>query len=250
LFYPERVEQPALACAACPFGAVTLQQETLQRDTSTCASCTTFACSNSGQRAFELVGSTRQVEDIIEYVQRYRAFIAAPGGITIGGGEPTCQYTALYALLNGLNANGLHIAMETNGTHPDLPALYPNIDLLFIDLKHPDGLNSAGLTPELVNIVLKNIHLRHASGGDMVVRIPLIPGYNGDDATLHRFGVVLSAIGTPTVELLPFHRRGEVKWHALGMPMPAADVQEPTTNTIDHAAAILSEYNISLKNAD
>jgi pyruvate formate lyase activating enzyme len=246
LFYPDRVESPARACAACPFGAVTEDQGTLQRCITHCERCETFACSASGQRAFELVGKTSAVEAIIAQAQRYRSYFGTQGGVTIGGGEPTCQFTAVTELLTELATAGLRTAMETNGTHPDLPALYELLDLLLIDLKHPEKLACAGLTPDLVAVILANIRRRHESGREMRVRIPLAPGYNADDATLHRFGAVLAAAGRPLVEILPFHRRGEVKWHALGKLMPAAASEEPSDALIHHAEDILSGYGIQI----
>ena len=258
LFYPEREgeapaepiregeapAEPNLVCAACPYGAVTQQDRLLARDAARCAACTTFACLESAQRAFERVGEMRAVAAIVEQALRYRPFLTAPGGVTIGGGEPTCQFAAVAALLSGLHAEGLHTALETNGTHPDLPALYDNLDLLLIDLKHPRELPCAGLSAELVAITLVNIRRRRESGRALRVRIPLAPGFNADDATLHQFGAALAAAGAPPVEILPFHRRGEVKWHALGLDMPATHVVEPSDELVRHAQAVLAEYGL------
>lgn len=247
LFYPNRVEDRASAIAACPFAAVTNGESgELLRQTSLCAECPTFACADTGQRAFERVGEYRTVDAIIARAERYRGFLAAPGGVTIGGGEPSCQFEGVDALLTGLHAVGFHIAMETNGTHPNLPDLYPHLDLLLIDLKHPDALDCAGLSPGFVHNVLANIRCRRESGAAMQVRIPLVPGYNTDDATLHRFGVVLAAAGSPPVEILAFHRRGEVKWAALGLSMPASEVKDPSKALMNHAADVLSAHGISI----
>ncbi len=247
LFYPRRVDDSASAIAACPFCAVTAGESgELLRKTSRCAECPTFACADTGQRAFERVGECRTVDAIIARAERYRSFLAAPGGVTIGGGEPTCQFEGVGALLSGLHAAGFHTAMETNGTHSNLPDLYPHLDLLLIDLKHPDALDCAGLSPDLVHNVLSNIRSRRESGAAMVVRIPLVPGFNTDDATIHRFGVVLADAGSPPVEILPFHRRGEVKWEALGLSMPASTVKEPSEALMNHAADILRDFGISI----
>lgn len=244
LFYPQRVEDLATACAACPYGAVTLQDGLPSRQITRCNECTTFSCADCGQRAFERVGEIRTVADIVAYAGRYRAFLPDPGGVTIGGGEPTCQFASLGLLLSGLHAAGFHTAIETNGTHPDLPDLFPLLDLLLIDLKHPSDLPAAGITPECVQTTLANIHRRRKSGGALCVRIPLVPGYNTDDVTLHRFGALLAAAGAPPVEILPFHRRGEVKWQALGLPMPAAAVMEPSATLLQHARHVLAEYGV------
>ena len=246
LFYPARVSA-ALAEKACPYHAVTVQASGAStRNVAICNECSNFACLRSGLSAFERAGEQYAVDDLVAKAERYRMFFGPDGGVTLGGGEPTYQFAGARRLLERLHAQGIHTAMETNGTHPDLPELFPKIKLLFIDLKHPDSRRCAQITGLGNEQVLANIRRRHAEGGAMVVRIPLVPQANADESTLHAFGSTLGEIGAVSVEVLPFHRRGEVKWRAIGQNMPAADTREPFAEDIVTATAILAGYGLKV----
>lgn len=241
LFYPSRLDDLQRAVAACPVGAVSPKGV---RDISACCSCGPFHCVTSDNPAFELVGEEMSVSDIAANALRHRAFFGKSGGVTVGGGEPTCQFEGLCALLAELHNNGLHTAIETNGVCPDLPKVFDALDLLYIDLKHPDDAKCTEITGQGNAMVLANIRARYQSGKEMIVRIPLVPGYNADKGTLEMFGSVLAGIGPLSVELLPFHRRGEVKWQALGREMPAHDATEPSEEHVGLAREILKAHGL------
>ena len=61
------------------------------------------------------------------------------GGVTFTGGEATVQHAELAHLLFLLQENGIHTALETNGTSPVLPQLAQSVDYLIMDFKHWDG---------------------------------------------------------------------------------------------------------------
>lgn len=247
LFYPERVPDLPLLRSACPFGAVGSTNGRVTRDTTRCRVCTSFPCVESGIAAFERCGETRSVVEILELVRQYRAFFGKTGGVTFGGGEPTYQFVAVNALLAAIHADGIHTALETNGLHPLLPELFSTLDMLYIDLKHPDPAQCAVITGQDNAVTLANIRARAAAGEAMVVRIPLAPGYNADAVTLRAFGETLAGIGPLTIELLPFHRRGEVKWQALGKAMPASNTDEPSVVVLEAARAMLREYGLQVQ---
>lgn len=243
LFYPQRLEDPRRAVKACSYGAVRLHGNSVSRDVSVCASCDTLSCLDTDNPAFERAGEEISVAEVVERVIRYRAFFTNLG-VTIGGGEPTCRFEAVRELLTRLRKEGVHTAIETNGVCPELPQLFEVVDLLYIDLKHPDSAGCAEATGQGNESVLANIGARWRQGRAMVVRIPLVPGYNEDEETMREFGAVLSAIGALSVELLPYHRRGEVKWRALGLDPPAGDAREPSPDEMERARGVLKEWGL------
>jgi pyruvate formate lyase activating enzyme len=249
LFYPRRVDDPKRVAEACPNGAVELGNPVPLREVAICRSCGDHPCVTSDNPAFELAGGEMSVRDIIDKVVRYRSFYSKLGGVTIGGGEPTCQFKGVKSLLTRLHEKGIHTAMETNGSSPQLSELFPALDLLYIDLKHPDDAEASRMTGQGNAMILDNIRQRNAQDGRMTVRICLVPGYNSDEDILHLFGSTLSAIGPLNVEILPFHRRGQVKWEALGRRMPAGDVTEPSREMVRRAAEILRGHGLRVGTA-
>ncbi|MDO8684050.1 MAG: glycyl-radical enzyme activating protein [Armatimonadota bacterium] len=247
LFYPGRLNDSSRAITVCPHGAITVVEDAVQRNTAVCDSCDTLECLNSDNPAFERAGEEIGVQELVEKVIRYKSFFPKLGGVTIGGGEPTCQFSGVKAVLAKLREKDIHTAIETNGTSKLLPRLFPTLDLLFIDLKHPDNKTAEKLTGQGNEIIMSNIRERHAQGGQIIVRICLVPGFNSDDDTLNAFGSILSEIGPLNVEILPFHRRGEVKWKALGHEYPSKNVQEPSPELVQHAQSILSNYGLKVR---
>ncbi len=244
LFYAGRADDPEDACSVCPFGAVRAVGGGLSRDIEACSRCTSHDCVRSRHPAFERVGRVATVQDLIDKAVRYRPFFGARGGVTVGGGEPTLQFAALRALLLGLKQRGIHTAIETNGTSPDLPALSDPIDLLFVDLKYP---RACALYGRRFEQVVRNIAARQGHGGPMVVRIPLVAGFNADLATAQAFGARLSSIGPLTVELLPYHARALVKWEACGRPYPVPSLRTPTDSERAAFAEALRAHGLSVR---
>jgi len=236
LFYPSRASEPGSVPSLCPHGAVFFDGSVLTRSVDRCMACSGRECLKSRHPAFELVGSTMTISDVVDLAERYRPFIGLTGGVTVGGGEPTLQFAELSALLASLKTAGFHTAIETNGTHSDLPSIFGLIDLLYVDLKHPDTSKYGG------SGVLANIRSRFESGLDMVVRIPLVEGFNADAP----FGSVLASIGALTVEVLPYHQRGRTKWSACGRLAPGGALKVPSDDRVRRVKAELLSLGLNV----
>ena len=66
-----------------------------------------------------------------------------------------------------------------------------------------------------------------ASGKNVLVRIPVIRGYNDsleDARAFTRLLLGMGGMGAGRVQLLPFHQMGESKYASLGIPYPFRDV--------------------------
>lgn len=242
LFYTERIKNPDTAINACPYKSLSFAHEIWNRDINICNKCLKHECVKTCNPAFELVGQTVCIDSLVDRAKHYRPFYGKSGGVTIGGGEPTCQFDSLKVLLEDLKGCGIHTAIETNGTHPELPSLYDLIDLLYIDFKHPDPASYHG---GLGDNVLENIGKRYSHGKQMIVRIPLVSGYNTDTDTIHLFGRMLSSVGAVNVHVLPYHTRGYVKWQACGMPYSSLPLRVPTRKEAEGVITILCSYNLN-----
>ena len=68
------------------------------------------------------------------------------------------------------------------------------------------------------DVLLRNLKLTADSGVDLLIRIPMINGYNADRQDMEEFARILSILGNTTlrVELLRYHEYGKVKWEKLG----------------------------------
>ncbi len=182
-------------------------------------------CSNPECFTADTKVTEQSIDEILAEIQRSRAMFFSGGGVTFTGGEPTVQFDALKVLLIKLKENGIHTAMECNASHPKLGELFPYIDFLMMDLKHPFDLPHKEIMGVGVEIVKQNIS-HAASSRQLALRIPLINGYNTDEACIDgmiEFLTSLPATKDFTVELIAYHEYGKVKWQQHGMEYRVKD---------------------------
>ena len=88
--------------------------------------------------ALEMLGKRIDAGELLTELLKDRAFYdQSGGGVTLSGGEPTLQASFAEALLDGLQAAGVHTALDTCGlcSRATLERLCPLVDLFLYDLK-------------------------------------------------------------------------------------------------------------------
>ena len=160
----------------------------------------------SGARV--LCGKQMSVEEAAEEALRDRDYYGLDGGVTLTGGEPTCQAEFSQALLEYLSAQGIHTAIESNLCCPEetLRQVIGACDLVMADLKiFDDGLHRR-YTGAGNERILQN--LRHMDK-PLVLRTPVIRGINDAPEEIERIAAFAGALPTLLYyELLPYHPLG------------------------------------------
>ncbi len=157
-------------------------------------------------------------DDLLDEIVSCRPMFFGGGGVTFTGGEATLQFDALAELLGRLRAAGIHTALETNATNPRLPELFPRLSLLIADFKHPDGDTLRAVTGADVSVIRKNLRTA-AEKLPLLLRIPLIHGFNDDEAAEEGFLSFFQTMPDTDwqLEILPYHEYGREKWEKLGL---------------------------------
>jgi pyruvate formate lyase activating enzyme len=216
MFHDERKCVGCGACAAaCPARAISLDDGfawdrracVRTPDATSCTLCER-ACMHE---AISFSGELMSVGDVMDVVLRDRDYYenSCGGGMTISGGEPLANRGQALALLEAAKVEGLNTAVETTGNvaRSTVEAVEPLVDHFLHDLKHLD-----------------DVRLREVTGGDGLsvapervnVRIPVIPGFNHDDATIRSMLDWLAERGCTKVNLLPYHTLGRSKCTRMG----------------------------------
>ncbi len=177
--------------------------------------------------ALHWIGEMRTAGDVIAEVLRDVPFYGEDGGLTLTGGEATMQPAFAEALLRLARQAGIATALETSG-HTQWPVfarLLPLLDLILYDLKHVDCQRHRQVTGLGNELILANLRQLAAQNAPLIVRIPLIPGFNADASSLHDMAQFIAGLGgaVQRVDLLPYHTLGKAKYRALGQPYPWAD---------------------------
>jgi pyruvate formate lyase activating enzyme len=208
-------------CAdGCPHGAVWRADGGVRSDRTRCMACGRCA-EVCPAEARTVAGRRVTAREVIQEVLRDAPFFAnSGGGVTLGGGEPLAQPEFARAILAGCRAAGLHTAVETCGQLPwePLAAVLPVTDLFLYDLKHLDAVRHAAETGGGIATILENLGRLAAVGAAVIVRVPVVPGFNDEPETVRAIAERVAALGIRELHLLPYHRLGQSKYRLLGRP--------------------------------
>jgi pyruvate formate lyase activating enzyme len=78
--------------------------------------------------------------------------------------------------------------------------------------------------------ILSNIRYLVSQGQDIVLRIPVVPGYNDSEENIRAVArFVAGELGNRVrqLQLLPYRVLGKEKYEALAMPYPMGDMRQP-----------------------
>lgn len=210
------------SCAlSCPQDAIRMEGGRPTFDLVRCDGCR--ACERAClQEAIEVQGSTRTVGEVLDVAERDRDYYeASGGGLTVSGGEPLMFADKALPLLREAHARGFDTAVETTGNvEPStIRVAEPYVDHFLYDFKHEDQARLRQVTGADGALVEANLRWLLREHADKVnVRVPVIPGFNYDPATLTSMLDRLHAMGALRVNLLPYHTLGLGKYEKLGRP--------------------------------
>ena len=181
-----------------------------------------------------IAGRRVEVETLARQLLRDREFLASSGGgVTFSGGEPLAQPEFLFALCDALP--GVHRVLETSGfaSGEVYEEMLRHVDLVFQDLKCADPERQRRLTGQSNAPILANLERLKRSGTPFVIRIPVIPGINDDEADLDRLAALLTDARDRTeVQLLPWNPAAPAKYPQTGRVFPMT----PPTSAADPAS--------------
>jgi pyruvate formate lyase activating enzyme len=216
----ERCTGCATCVRVCPTGAVSMGEDGRPvYDRTKCVLCARCeeACPS---RVRKVYGRTVTLSALMGEISRDMPFyVRSGGGVTFSGGEPTMQYDLLLSLLKACKERYIHTAMETCGYLRDrekLDTLLQYLDLALYDVKCIDPDTHRRFTGVDNGLILDNARRIAASGTEMVIRVPIIPGFNDSTEVLAEIGEFVTGLDSvEEVNLLPYHELGRHKYGML-----------------------------------
>ena len=239
--------------AACPSGALTMDSQgkfTYRRNLCLlCGDCAQ-ACPEEARRR---VGRWVTVEELMPEIERDMPFFRrSGGGVTLGGGEPAFQPDFALELLKACQERGINTAMETSGYAPwrVISELSRHLDYILFDIKHIDPVQHKRLTGVSNLRILSNLAKLCRVHPHVVPRYPLIPGCNDGEADILAMARYIRAQGqVEKLEVIPYHRYGELKYEMLGRRYRLAGLAIPSSEMVARACELIRSQGLACEAA-
>ena len=184
----------------------------------------------------ETIGREMSVDELLEVVLKDKDFFdASGGGVTLSGGEALAHPEFCVQFFAKAKAAGVHTAIETSGYAKAkmVERLLPYVDLWLYDIKHLDPAKCleythCQLAPVLSNLRLIDRELRGVEGRSVVMRCPMIPGINDDEAELVKVGALADELASVArIDVIPYVPYGIDKAKRLGLKVYEAPQPPP-----------------------
>ena len=184
------------------------------------------------------VGVADVMPEILADMPYYRR---SGGGVTLSGGEVLCQSTFAAELLSECKSAGLHTAIESAATlsYDKIEKLLPYLDLYLMDIKLIDPVRHREYTGVDNALILENARRVAKSGVELIIRTPVIPGVNDNEADISAIASFARSLGSVREHhLLPYHRLGQDKYAGLGRSYAFAGIEPPTRERMEYLLSV------------
>ena len=237
-----------LSCiSVCPNKLIKMDScGNIVRDLKRCTSC--MKCVNiCPERALSSDSFQMTSSDVLDVCMQDKDFYdESGGGVTISGGEGMLQHAFTKELALLLKENKVHTAIETTGCVDEniFNDLIKVFDLLLFDVKHYNSERHKEGTGQGNELILKNLEYALLSGTDVLLRIPIIPGFNASPSDAEGFAELFTKLQVKRTQLLPFHQMGQRKYEFLQRSYDFEDKKALHDEDLDEYIKIFKDRGI------
>lgn len=200
--------------------------------------------------ARKIIGRCVSAEEIIKQIEKDSVFYEqSGGGVTFSGGEPLMQGEFLNELLEQCRRRRIHTAVDTscyckNGA---LEAI-GKADLFLCDVKTIDAQTHKSFTGVGNAIILENIKRLSHWGKKIIIRIPVVAGFNDGESNIDATGRFAAKIsGLVRIDILPYHRGGLAKSQRLNGQRKTIRFESPGDEKIKTIAERLRSFGLEVR---
>jgi pyruvate formate lyase activating enzyme len=233
---------------ACPESAVTRHAgiSILWQRCTNCGACV-HVCPAG---AMEMVGKTMTVDAVMQEVGKDIIFYdQSGGGVTFCGGEPLAQPEFLRELLTRCQQMNIHTALDTScyAERKIIDSVIDKVNLFLCDIKHPDSAKHREFVGVENTIILENIRYLAQKGKPIIIRVPVVPGFNDQPETIEAIGKLVGQMkGIHRIDLLPYNSGGWNKAQRMGADYALKGIREPDSQTMRNLAKILEDMGFEV----
>lgn len=179
-------------------------------------------CSNPEGMEITKTANSLTVEEMVKEAVSCKMMFIDGGGVTLTGGEVTCQKDTVINLLQQLKENGINTCIETNASLKNCEEIFKAVDYMIADFKSPDAEKLKSVTGADLEIIKENLILRAKTDKPLLIRIPLINGFNNGKENAVLFAEFFEELKIKSgnknlyFEILTYHEYGKEKYEKAG----------------------------------
>ena len=205
-----------------------------------CADC--LKCSEAcPSGAIEIIGDEYSFDKLYEAIIKDKDFYEeSSGGVTFSGGEPLLWAFELVPVMKKLKNENISVDIETAGNikWENFEAVLPFTYEFLFDIKCIDeNLHKLG-TGSSNKLILENFDKLYRVQKNIIVRIPVIPGFNNEEN--HIKDIALFLKNYPSIkyaEFMPFHATASHKYIEMNLKNEFAEYK-----SIDSGSELIKTY--------
>jgi pyruvate formate lyase activating enzyme len=201
--------------------------------------------------AREIIGRQISVAEVMAEVDKDRIFYdQSGGGVTFSGGEPLMQPEFLLAMLKQCRQVGIHTAVDTTcyAEPKIIQDVLSKTDMFLCDLKHMDSSVHKRYTGVGNELILDNIRYLAGAGAKILIRIPIIPGFNDDDKNIKETARFVRTLeNVDRIDILPYNRGGLEKSVRLSADLELMQIDVPSDEKIEGIADTFRKHGFEVK---
>jgi len=172
-------------------------------------------------KALTVIGEKKSTEDLLKEIEKDIPFYhRSKGGVTMAGGEPLSVGNELVTLLRELKKRGIDVAVETSLYVPreNVERTLGMVSTYLADLKHTNKELFRKHTGGDLNLVLENLKMLTGKKENIIIRIPVIPGFNHTNAEMEEIVNHAATLkNIREIHFIPYHTLGKEKYRMLGL---------------------------------
>lgn len=217
-----------------------------------CTGCGTCV-SRCAVRALSVCGEDVTLDHLMEEILKDEMFYrTSGGGVTLGGGEVTAQHEFAVELLKRCKAYGINTAIETCGhaSWEVIQSFIPVVDTFLYDLKAFYSEKHRELVGQGNELILSNLRGLSDCGANIVIRMPMIKGYNDDIQMLRDTAMFLAELNHDSVKevnILPYHKLGVAKYGEVDKVYSIDDDPSFGDDEIQSVVEVISQSGLPVK---
>lgn len=238
-------------CVACGRCAETCRQKVhrfenghrVEREKCISCGCCVSECYEG---AIELVGKEVSAREVMAEVVKDKVFYDnSGGGLTLSGGEPLMQFDFAYELLKLAKQNGIHTCVETCGfaKKEEVLKIAELTDIFLFDWKITDEEQHKKYTGSGNAQILENLKALDNSGAQIILRCPIIPKVNDNDAHFQGIAKIANSLqNVLEINVEPYHSFGRNKPMKLGKPEAIQSFEQPDEQQVENWIAQIQKH--------